>query len=506
MKKVKTWSITAVVALVLAALLVALGGCGGDPVAATVNGEKIYEKYITTKIMSMRNGNESFKDDTMWATALSYSSMTPESLREEVIKSEVQSIVINQMAKEQSLTADKEAVDKQVEQAKTTIGGDEKTWTETLVKYGYLDEADFRHILETSNLQTQLSETIAVEPTQEELEQFVSQYASYVTGKRSSAIQLTVTPELTQEEMDRIASEVKQKATEGTDFSTLVTEYSTVEGATENDGDQGWAATSSTIDPGYKTALDALAVGDISAPVTNADGTIVYIIKCTDEFTLPETEASTDASGGTATAAATVPIADVPTEIVDFLKEQWVSMNRSTKFQELLTQRADEADLVINDMPEGLPYDVDMSLAPSTEASTTSDYSASEAEAVQAAIDGGLLIEDTLEGTGTTAEPGSTLKVLYTGKLADGTVFDSNVASGEAFSVVLGTGSVIKGWDAGLVGMKAGGKRNLVIPAEFAYGEQGQGSIPPNATLYFEIELVEVTPPASSTEASAGGQ
>jgi FKBP-type peptidyl-prolyl cis-trans isomerase len=82
--------------------------------------------------------------------------------------------------------------------------------------------------------------------------------------------------------------------------------------------------------------------------------------------------------------------------------------------------------------------------------------------------------------------------VHYTGYLEDGTVFDSSVEQGTPYKVTIGQGFVIQGWEQGLVGMKMGGKRRLVIPPELAYGEKGQGAIPPNTTLIFDIELLSV--------------
>ncbi len=109
---------------------------------------------------------------------------------------------------------------------------------------------------------------------------------------------------------------------------------------------------------------------------------------------------------------------------------------------------------------------------------------------------GGLVVQDETVGTGEIAQPGDRLVVNYTGKLQDGTVFDSS-AGRDPFPFVLGTGNVIPGWDQGLQGMKVGGKRLLIIPPGLAYGAQGMGPIPPNATLIFEVSLVKVEHPAA---------
>ncbi len=106
----------------------------------------------------------------------------------------------------------------------------------------------------------------------------------------------------------------------------------------------------------------------------------------------------------------------------------------------------------------------------------------------------GLIIEDLVVGDGVEAKDYNKVVVNYTGKLEDGSVFDSSLNPGRSpFTFTLGAGSVIKGWDQGLKDMKVGGKRKLIIPPELAYGENGAGSaVPPNATLIFEVELLEV--------------
>jgi len=106
--------------------------------------------------------------------------------------------------------------------------------------------------------------------------------------------------------------------------------------------------------------------------------------------------------------------------------------------------------------------------------------------------DGLKYTDDTL-GTGAEAITGKTAVVHYTGWLSDGKKFDSSKDSGRPFSFALGGGQVIKGWDEGVVGMKVGGKRTLIIPPDLGYGPRGYpGAIPPNATLKFEVELIDV--------------
>lgn len=105
----------------------------------------------------------------------------------------------------------------------------------------------------------------------------------------------------------------------------------------------------------------------------------------------------------------------------------------------------------------------------------------------------GLKYLDMTVGTGRQAELGDTASVHYTGWLADGKKFDSSVDRKEPFSFRLGAGQVIKGWDEGVMGMKIGGKRKLTIPPQLGYGARGAGGvIPPNATLTFDVELLDL--------------
>lgn len=107
--------------------------------------------------------------------------------------------------------------------------------------------------------------------------------------------------------------------------------------------------------------------------------------------------------------------------------------------------------------------------------------------------DSGLKYEDSIEGDGAVAAAGQGVSVHYTGWLENGSKFDSSKDRNEPFQFNLGQGQVIRGWDEGVQGMKVGGTRKLTIPSDLGYGSNGAGGvIPPNATLIFEVELLDI--------------
>ncbi len=103
-----------------------------------------------------------------------------------------------------------------------------------------------------------------------------------------------------------------------------------------------------------------------------------------------------------------------------------------------------------------------------------------------------LVVDDVVIGTGAEAAVGDTVTVHYVGTLQNGQEFDNSNKRGEAFTFTLGENKVIAGWEEGIIGMKAGGKRILVVPADKAYGAKGYGPIPGNANLVFAIDLLEI--------------
>lgn len=120
-------------------------------------------------------------------------------------------------------------------------------------------------------------------------------------------------------------------------------------------------------------------------------------------------------------------------------------------------------------------------------------FAAKDAKGKTVVTASGLKYVDVVVGKGASPKPGKMVKVHYTGTLENGTKFDSSVDRNEPFSFVIGVGQVIQGWDEGVMTMKVGGKRKLIIPAKLGYGTRGAGGvIPPNATLLFDVELLDV--------------
>lgn len=151
------------------------------------------------------------------------------------------------------------------------------------------------------------------------------------------------------------------------------------------------------------------------------------------------------------------------------------------------------ADLAFGDVDSpGIPANSTLIMEVTLQEWTAAPKITEVDEADYVETESGLKYYDIVEGDGPMPEVGQMVEVHYTGWLEDGTVFDSSVLSGTPFTFALGTGSVIAGWDEGVATMRVGGKRQLVIPSDLAYGDTGSGPIPPGATLIFEVELLAI--------------
>jgi FKBP-type peptidyl-prolyl cis-trans isomerase/parvulin-like peptidyl-prolyl isomerase len=542
-------SFRTVVALILSLLLAAgFIGCAktddsATRVAATVNGAEILESDVTIRIESFRvdSSTGEMLDDTAWAQRLQGAGYTPETLREFVIRNQFAIFtLILQKASDAGITPDAAQVDQSIADAKASVENSGSTWEDYLKSMGFSSENGYRQRMEAESVAQQLvnSQVGDATPTQAEIEAYVSENAAFYAGKRVSLIYLpfdapaattgeenaeetSEAPEATEEGASTTTADVVRpqadealaKIREGADFSEVAKEYSQLPYVQTDGGDLGWGSEQS-LPEDVRAALADLPVNEVSEVLETNLGSddapqfAFMIAKWTDEFVIPEDQETQ-----------TVEFSTVPADLVELLTESLLEQQKATAQQDYITGLIESDEVVINPMPEGLSYAVDMSLAetaPAEESDEGSDdVSIPDAEntalqpeqAPEPTFDeNGLGISDITVGTGPEAKTGDTVLVNYSGYFVGGGRFDSST-----YEVTIGQGSVIQGWELGLVGMKVGGKRQLTIPPELAYGETGQGSIPANATLIFDIELLSVNgdttgaPEAETTSPSDEG-
>lgn len=331
----------------------ASGLTGG--VAATVNGTEIAEDDVTTVIENLR-ASYSLEDQDAWGNYLASMGTTPDEIRSNVIDSFVEQELQKQGAEERGVTVEDSEIDTYVNYIKANYDNDEK-WQQALQQAGFDDEAAYRENIKESLLGNALIESFtADDPTDDEIVEYASTAVTFDVAKRSSHILFDVNDQET-------AQSVLDQINAGTlDFAEAAKEYSTDTGSAENGGDVGWDQLISFVEE-YQTALDGLAVGQVSGLVESDYGW--HIIKCTDEFTPPEEITSID---------------QLPQEFVDAYRDAVKQQNQQEAYQAWYDEYKEAADIVINDMPEGLPYAVDMSQYQtddgSAEGDSTDDVSA----------------------------------------------------------------------------------------------------------------------------------
>lgn len=355
-------------------------------VAATVGDVPISEDTVTKYIESIRS-QMGVTDEDSWGNWLAQNGYTPESVREEVVNSYVQRELIKKGADERGITVDSTEVDGYVDQMKQNYDTDEK-WQEALTQAG-MTEDEYRSEIELQLKNRGLLESFASdeEPSEEDLLQYAQMYATTYDGaKRSSHILFDSGDEAT-------AREVLDKLNAGElDFAEAAKEYSK-DGSASDGGDVGWDKTSSFVEE-YQTALDGLEKDQMSGLVTSTYG--IHIIKCTDVFTAPEEVTSLD---------------QIPSDWVDSIKSSLKSQKQSEAYQQWLEEYKESSDVVINPMPEGLPYAVDMSKYQSSDDAATedgsdegSDASNESGENADAAADGAADGTDAGESTGESSD------------------------------------------------------------------------------------------------------
>jgi len=358
--------------LVGAALAVTLSGCsaaasaaGGD-VAATVNGHDIMEADVTAHITQMRT-YYGCSDDSMWATLLQANSYTPESLRQSVIDSMVKEELIAETAADAGMTVSDDEVQSQIDQVRSQYGyTDDDTWQQALGNAGFQSEDDYFQTLKTSILQGQLyaAEVEKPTPTQDQIAEAAKGYS----GQRASHILVA-----DQSTADAIAARITAADDRDAQFAAeLPATLDTGTGALASaDGDLGWTSIENDrylqSTPRCLMNLAAMAPGDVRV-VQETDG--YHVLYCTGSWTAPQ--------DGSAVDTATIPL-DLLEGITAAEKENLYGDSCS----EYLDGLVSAADIWVADMPQGLAYDVDMTLAndPDQSTSTGADTGTADTQA-----------------------------------------------------------------------------------------------------------------------------
>lgn len=348
---------------VSAACCFALVGCGGTNygytggVAATVNGSEIEEDTITKYIQDFRTSSD-LTSDQDWANWMNENSLDPSTVRSQVIDYYTEVELKKQACDEKGISVDQSEVDEHIESMKSNYSSDEE-WQSALSSTG-ISEDQYRQAIEEGFRDEALMENVAGDSAEaddsEVLEMLNSYYTMFDGAKRSSHILFSSDDEAT-------AQEVLDQINAGTlDFADAAKQYSTDTASAENGGDVGWDATNTFVDA-YTTALGELSKGEVSGLVTSDYG--IHIIKCTDEFSCDGTADSLD---------------DYPSEFVDYISNIVKSQNQSSAYNDWFTSYKDQADIQINDMPEDVPYNLDMTQYESEEGTTDESGDGSSTE------------------------------------------------------------------------------------------------------------------------------
>lgn len=348
---------------VSAACCFALVGCGGTNygytggVAATVNGSEIEEDTITKYIQDFRTSSD-LTSDQDWANWMNENSLDPSTVRSQVIDYYTEVELKKQACDEKGISVDQSEVDDHIESMKSNYSSDEE-WQSALSSTG-ISEDQYRQAIEEGFRDEALMENVAGDSAEaddsEVLEMLNIYYTMFDGAKRSSHILFSSDDEAT-------AQEVLDQINAGTlDFADAAKQYSTDTASAENGGDVGWDATNTFVDA-YTTALGELSKGEVSGLVTSDYG--IHIIKCTDEFSCDGTADSLD---------------DYPSEFVDYISNIVKSQNQSSAYNDWFTSYKDQADIQINDMPEDVPYNLDMTQYESEEGTTDESGDGSSTE------------------------------------------------------------------------------------------------------------------------------
>lgn len=350
---------------VSAACCIALVGCGGTNygytggVAATVNGAEIQEDTITKYIQDFRTSSDLTSDDD-WGNWMKENSFDPATVRDQVIDYYVENELKKQACDEKGITVEQSQVDDEINNMKANYDSDD-AWKQALSSAG-LTEDQYRESVEAGLLDKALEDAVAGDAATADdskvLDMLNTYYTMFNGAKKSSHILFASgDTEKAQEVLDQINA--------GTlDFAEAAKQYSTDAASAADGGNVGWDAINSFVTD-YTDALDGLSVGQVSGLVTSDYG--IHIIKCTDEFTCD----------GKATS-----LSAYPQEFVDYISNIVKDQSKSTAYSNWFNDYKAQADIQNNDMPENVPYNLDMTKSDNSDSSSdNSDGSSNGASA-----------------------------------------------------------------------------------------------------------------------------
>lgn len=350
---------------VSAACCIALVGCGGTNygytggVAATVNGAEIQEDTITKYIQDFRTSSDLTSDDD-WGNWMKENSFDPATVRDQVIDYYVENELKKQACDEKGITVEQSQVDDEINNMKANYDSDD-AWKQALSSAG-LTEDQYRESVEAGLLDKALEDAVAGDAATADdskvLDMLNTYYTMFNGAKKSSHILFASgDTEKAQEVLDQINA--------GTlDFAEAAKQYSTDTASAADGGNVGWDAINSFVTD-YTDALGGLSVGQVSGLVTSDYG--IHIIKCTDEFTCD----------GKATS-----LSAYPQEFVDYISNIVKDQSKSTAYSNWFNDYKAQADIQNNDMPENVPYNLDMAKYDNNDSSSdNSDGSSNGASA-----------------------------------------------------------------------------------------------------------------------------
>lgn len=350
---------------VSAACCIALVGCGGTNygytggVAVTVNGAEIQEDTITKYIQDFRTSSDLTSDDD-WGNWMKENSFDPATVRDQVIDYYVENELKKQACDEKGITVEQSQVDDEINNMKANYDSDD-AWKQALSSAG-LTEDQYRESVEAGLLDKALEDAVAGDAATADdskvLDMLNTYYTMFNGAKKSSHILFASgDTEKAQEVLDQINA--------GTlDFAEAAKQYSTDTASAADGGNVGWDAINSFVTD-YTDALDGLSVDQVSGLVTSDYG--IHIIKCTDEFTCD----------GKATS-----LSAYPQEFVDYISNIVKDQSKSTAYSNWFNDYKAQADIQNNDMPENVPYNLDMTKYDNSDSSSdNSDGSSNGASA-----------------------------------------------------------------------------------------------------------------------------